>query len=66
MKSALWLIVGTGLGFVVAHLVNSTAGGRAAFQKLDAHSRGFADALLDGYRTRGRELRDSAGGGTAL
>ena len=57
MKSAFWLVFGTGLGFVLAHLVNSTSSGRSAFEAMDARTRGFTDALLDGYRSRDAELR---------
>lgn len=60
MKSALWLAVGVGVGFVVAHQLNRTPAGRALFEDLDARSRQFTGGIVDGYRSREAELRDDA------
>lgn len=57
MRSALWLIVGVGLGFLAAHQVNRTPEGRAFFEGLDSRTRQFTDAVIDGYRSREAELR---------
>lgn len=58
MKSAIWLVIGTTLGFVIAHLVSNTAGGRAFFDDVRSTAGLFTDAVVDGYRSREAELRD--------
>ena len=57
MKSATWLLIGVGLGFVVAHEVASTPRGRAIFDTIDAKCREFTAAVAEGYRSRDEELR---------
>ncbi|TPW71049.1 hypothetical protein [Schumannella sp. 10F1B-5-1] len=59
MKSAFWLVVGVAAGFVAAHYVSKTPQGRALFEEIDDRTRGFGAAVLDGYRSREAELRDS-------
>lgn len=59
MKKALWLIVGVAAGFVIAHQVNKTPEGRRFFADVDAKSRSFRDAVVDGYRAREAELRSA-------
>jgi hypothetical protein len=61
MKSFLWLLVGVGLGFVVAHKVNETDKGREFFSTLDQKARDFGEAVSDGYRQREAELRSAIG-----
>ncbi|MEY2848340.1 MAG: hypothetical protein RI885_1005 [Actinomycetota bacterium] len=58
MKSAIWLVVGTALGFVVAHTINATPQGRAFFDDVRATASRFTSAVVDGYRSREAELRD--------
>ena len=60
MKSALWLVVGVGVGFLAAHQVNRTPQGKALFDGLSATTREFTDAIVDGYRSREAELRGDA------
>ncbi|ROQ41052.1 hypothetical protein EDF46_0419 [Frondihabitans sp. PhB188] len=60
MKFLFTLGVGTGLGFVLAHLVNQTASGRRFFTGLDSRLQAFTTAVVDGYTTRDAELRDQA------
>ncbi|MFB2556015.1 hypothetical protein [Herbiconiux liangxiaofengii] len=57
MKKFLWLIVGVGIGFAVAHQVNQTSSGRRFFSDLDKKTKEFGDSLVDGYREREAELR---------
>ncbi|HEV7811686.1 MAG TPA: hypothetical protein VGO99_01895 [Leifsonia sp.] len=56
MKSALWLVVGVGLGFLAAHQVNRTEQGRAFFREIDSRTREFTEAVVAGYRSRQAEL----------
>ena len=57
MKQIFWLIIGLVAGFIFAHKVNETEQGRAFFANLDAKTRDFTDALVDGYKEREAELR---------
>lgn len=57
MKKLLWLFAGVGIGFIVAHQVNSTPEGRRFFEGVDAARREFTDAVVDGYKSREAELR---------
>lgn len=61
MKNLFWLIVGVAIGFVAAHKVNQTEQGRAFFENVDAKTRDFTDALVEGYKAREAELRDGLG-----
>lgn len=56
MKNVLWLIVGTGVGFVAAHFVSRTPQGKEFFDDLDAKAREFSGAIVEGYRERVAEL----------
>ena len=58
MKYLVVLATGIGLGFVAAHLVNQTPGGRDFFTGLDSRLKQFQVAVADGYRSREAELRD--------
>lgn len=57
MKNIFWLIVGVGLGFVVAHRVSKTEQGQTFLSEIDSKSRDFKDAIIEGYRLREEELR---------
>ena len=57
MKQFFWLIVGILAGFVVAHKVNQTEQGKAFVANIDAKTRDFTEALVDGYKEREAELR---------
>jgi len=57
MKNSLWLVVGVGAGFLLAHRVNSTPRGRAFFEAVDESTRRFGFAVAEGYRSRDAELR---------
>jgi hypothetical protein len=57
MKSALMLIAGVAIGFVVAHQVSRTPEGKQFFDDVDAKAREFGSAVVDGYKAREAELR---------
>ena len=57
MKSALFLVIGVAVGFVVAHQVSKTPQGRAFFDDIDSKAREFSSAVVDGYKAREAELR---------
>ncbi len=57
MKSALFLVIGVAIGFVVAHQVAKTPQGKAFFDDVDAKAREFGSAVVDGYKAREAELR---------
>jgi len=57
MKSALWLIVGVGVGFLAAHQVAKTPQGKQFFDDVDSKAREFSGAVVDGYKQREAELR---------
>jgi hypothetical protein len=59
MKELFWLVVGLVAGFFVAHKVNQTEQGRAFFANVDARTREFTDALVEGYKEREAELRNA-------
>ncbi len=60
MRSALWLLAGVGIGFVVAHQLNQVPRGRAVFGELNARTREFGEGIATGYRSREAELRGDA------
>ena len=57
MKNVLWLAVGIGVGFVVAHQVARTDQGKRFFDDVNAKAHDFSDAVVDGYKQREAELR---------
>lgn len=62
MKNVILLVVGVAIGFVVAHEVAKTSGGKRLFEEVDAKARAFGSAVIDGYRTREAELRAAVAG----
>ena len=48
MRRLSWLVVGVALGFVGAHFVNQTPGGRRFFDQVNRGAREFGDALALG------------------
>ncbi len=62
MKSFLWLLIGVGIGFAVAHKVNETPKGREFFENIDQKARDFGEAVSDGYRQREAEIRSAIQG----
>ena len=59
MKSFLWLLIGVGIGFAVAHKVNETPKGREFFSSIDQKARDFGEAVTDGYRQGEAEIRSA-------
>ena len=57
MKKVLWLVVGVGVGFVAAHQIAKTSGGKKFFDDVNAKAHDFSDAVVDGYKQREAELR---------
>lgn len=57
MKSALWVVVGVGIGFVAAHFVSKTPQGKQLFEEIDSVTREFTSAVVEAYREREAELR---------
>ena len=57
MKSALWLVVGIGVGFIAAHQVSRTPEGKRFFDDVDDKAKEFGSAVVDGYKAREAELR---------
>ena len=57
MKSALFLVIGVAVGFIVAHQVSKTPEGKAFFDEVDSKAREFGSAVVDGYKAREAELR---------
>ncbi|WP_411700171.1 hypothetical protein [Conyzicola sp.] len=57
MKKVLWLVVGVAVGFVAAHQIAKTSGGKKFFDDVNAKAHDFSDAVVDGYKQREAELR---------
>ena len=57
MKSALWLVIGVGVGFLAAHQVSKAPQGKQFFDDVDTKAREFGSAVVDGYKQREAELR---------
>ena len=58
MGKFLLLIFGIGAGFVIAHQVSRTERGQQFFDDVDARTKRFTAALIDGYHQREAELRE--------
>lgn len=50
------LAAGVAAGFVAAHLINSTEGGRRFFADVNERIDGFTGAVRDGYDARTQQL----------
>ena len=59
MKSLVWLGVGVGVGFVLAHQIARTPQGRSFFDDLDRKRHEFQAAVSDGYHAREAELKSA-------
>ncbi|MCU1546602.1 MAG: hypothetical protein JWP30_1702 [Homoserinimonas sp.] len=65
MKNLLWFLAGIGAGFLAAHQVNKTPEGKRFFASVDTVMREFSGAVVDGYKAREAELRDTVVGAEA-
>jgi hypothetical protein len=59
MKNILLISLGVVAGFVIAHEVSKTESGKAFLANVDSAVSGVKEAVVDGYRTRDAELRQS-------
>lgn len=59
MRKLSWFIVGVALGFVGAHFVNQTPGGRRFFDQINRGVHEFGDAIAEGYRVAEGEFTDA-------
>lgn len=57
MKKVLWLTIGVVAGFVAAHYVSKTPQGKHFLDEVDAKTREFSGAVVDGYKARESELK---------
>lgn len=57
MKNVLWLFVGIGIGFIVAHEANKSAQGKKFFDGINAKTRLIGDSVVNGYHEREAEIR---------
>lgn len=61
MKKFVWMLVGVGVGFALAHRVSKTEVGARLFADINTRAREFGDAVSDGYHQREAELRSAIG-----
>lgn len=59
MRRVFWLVVGAAIGFVAAHFVNQTPGGRRFFDQLGRGVHEFSDAVAEGYRIAEEEFAEA-------
>jgi len=59
MRKLLWLIFGALLGFVAAHFVNQSPGGRRFFDLVNRGAREFGGAVAAGYRVAEEEFTEA-------
>lgn len=59
MKGLLLLTVGVAAGFVIAHQVSKTPEGQKFFADVDKKAREFGDAVVQGYKSREAELKET-------
>lgn len=59
MRKFTWLLAGVVLGFVGAHFVNQTPGGRRFFEQVNRGAKEFSDAVAEGYRVAEEEFSEA-------
>ncbi|AJM77793.1 hypothetical protein [Rathayibacter toxicus] len=63
MKNFVLVIVGLGLGFVLAHQISRTDAGARLFADLNRRAKELGDAVSEGYHQREAELKAAIGEG---
>ncbi|MEN9751771.1 MAG: hypothetical protein RLZZ600_818 [Actinomycetota bacterium] len=58
MKYVALILVGVGLGFLVAHQVSRTPSGKAFLDNVDATTRELSNAVREGFLDRSAALRE--------
>ena len=58
MKNLVWFVLGTGAGFVLAHMVNKDPRGHELLAEIDARIGEFTDRIGDAYRDQQNRLND--------
>ena len=58
MKNLVWFVLGTGAGFVLAHIVNKDPRGHELLAEIDARIGEFTDRIGDAYRDQQHRLND--------
>jgi len=56
VKNVLWFVLGTGAGFLLAHLVNKDPRGHEVLAEIDARITEFTDRIGDAYRDQQARL----------
>ncbi len=59
MKGLLLLTVGVAAGFAIAHQVSKTPEGQKFFADVDKKAKDFGDAVVQGYKSREAELKQT-------
>lgn len=62
MKGLLILTVGVAAGFAIAHQVSKTPEGQKFFADIDKKAKDFSDAVVQSYKAREAELRETVEG----
>jgi len=58
VKNLVWFVLGTGAGFVLAHIVNKDPRGHELLAEIDARIGEFTDRIGDAYRDQQNRLND--------
>jgi hypothetical protein len=62
MKGLLLLTVGVAAGFAIAHQVSKTPEGQKFFADVDKKAKEFSDSVVQGYKSREAELKQTVDG----
>ncbi|WGD36298.1 hypothetical protein [Lysinibacter sp. HNR] len=62
MRKLFLLFCGIVAGFIIAHYVNKSPGGRQFFEEIEQGRREFKDAVSRGYQEREAELLNALNG----
>ncbi len=66
MKNVLWFVLGTGAGFLLAHLVNKDPRGHEVLAEIDARITEFTDRIGDAYRDQQARLSGEGDAATVV